>query len=266
MELLTSPEAWFSLLALSAMEIVLGIDNIIFITILSGRLPKAQQPLARRLGLMFALASRLGLLFAISWVMKLTEPLFTVVIPWSGKSLILGIGGLFLLYKATHEIYENVERPSEHQAEDVAPLMADAEEKSSRRDKAKMFAGILVQITLLDIVFSLDSVITAVGMASQIPTMVAAMIIAVAVMLIFAGLIGDFVQKHASIRVLALAFLVLIGVMLMVEATGTHISKGIIYFAMAFSLGIEVLNMRMRSRRQRVLDEMKAAELKAAET
>ena len=260
LELLSSPEAWISFLTLAVMEIILGIDNIIFITILSGRLPPEAQNTARRLGLGGALVTRLLLLFAITWVMKLTDPLFTVVVPWSGKDLILFFGGLFLLYKATHEIYENVERPAEHQPEDVGPLMAEVEEKRAKRDVRRQLTAVVVQIMLLDIVFSLDSVITAVGMANQIPVMVAAMLTAVAVMMIFAGPVGNFVQKHASIRVLALAFLMLIGAMLIGESTGAHVGKGYIYFAMSFSLGIELLNMRMRSRRQKALEQMGASQ------
>lgn len=256
LDLLTSPETWISLATLAAMEIVLGIDNIVFITVLTARLPAEAQTTARRLGLGGALLTRLTLLFGITWVMQLTEPLFTLVVPWNGKNLILFVGGLFLLYKATHEIYENVERPAEHQPEDVGPVMAEVEEKLARREQRRQLVGVVIQIMLLDVVFSLDSVITAVGMANDIPVMVAAMVIAVAVMMAFAGPVGDFVQRHASIRVLALAFLVLIGAMLVGESTGAHVGKGYIYFAMAFSLGIELLNMRMRSRHRKALDAL----------
>ncbi|MBM4270009.1 MAG: TerC family protein [Deltaproteobacteria bacterium] len=248
LELLMDPEAWVSLLVLSAMEIVLGIDNIVFITILAGRLPPDQQAGARRLGLAVALVSRLVLLAAIAWVMRLTEPLFFLFVEWSGKDLILLGGGLFLLYKATHEIYENVERPDEHQPQAVAPQMAQNAERSSR----KLYFSLMSQVILLDLVFSLDSVITAIGMAKHIPIMVAAMLIAVGVMMAFAGPLGDFVQKHPSMRILALAFLILIGVMLIVESTGQHVSKGYIYAAMAFSLLVELLNLRRRSRAQRL--------------
>ena len=243
LELLTSPEAWISLVVLAVMEIILGIDNIAFITILCARLPKEQQKSARQLGLGVALLSRLALLAAISWVMRLTEPLFTLVRPWTGKDLILVAGGLFLIYKATHEIYENVERPEEHQPQHVAP------ELSKRRGRG--YAAIVFQVMLLDIVFSLDSVITAVGMAEHIPVMVAAMIIAVGVMVIFAGPIGDFIIKRPSVRILALSFLVLIAVALIMEGTGAHVSKSYIYASMAFSLAIELLNVRRQSRAQR---------------
>ena len=245
LELLSDPQAWISLAVLSVMEIILGIDNIAFISILCGRLPKEQQPSARRLGLGVALLARLGLLGAITWVMRLTEPLFELVRPWSGKDLILVSGGIFLLYKATHEIYENVERPGEHQPQHSGAHIAEAKSKKNQ------YASIIFQVMLLDIVFSLDSVITAVGMAEHVPVMVVAMLIAVGVMMIFAGPIGDFIIAHPSVRVLALAFLLLIAVALVMEGTGAHVSKGYIYAAMAFSLGIELLNMRMRSRVQR---------------
>ncbi len=250
-ELLTSPETYVSLLVLSAMEIVLGIDNIVFIAILCGRLPADRQLFARRLGLIVALGARLGLLFAISWVMRLTETLFVLLRPWTGKDLILLGGGIFLLYKATHEIYENVERPDEHQPAGAAPAMAREAEAAAASRRRSLLVGILLQITVLDIVFSLDSVITAVGMVDEVPVMVAAMLISVAVMLAFAGPIGDFVQSHPSIRILALAFLMLIAVMLVAEATGQHVSKGYIYSAMGFSLAVELLNLRMKSRKMR---------------
>ena len=242
LELLTSPEAWISLVVLSAMEIVLGIDNIAFITILCARLPAEQQRGARRLGLGVALLSRLGLLSVISFVMRLTEPLFTLGRPWTGKDLILCGGGVFLLYKATHEIYENVERPEEHQPQHVAPQI---------RKRGASYASIIFQVMLLDIVFSLDSVITAVGMAEHIPVMVLAMLIAVGVMVVFAGPIGDFIIRRPSVRILALSFLVLIAVALLMEGTGAHVSKGYIYASMAFSLVIELLNVRRQSRAQR---------------
>jgi predicted tellurium resistance membrane protein TerC len=243
LELLTSPEAWISLAVLSAMEIVLGIDNIAFITILCSRLPAEQQRSARQLGLGVALVARLGLLSIITFVMRLTEPLFTLGRPWTGKDLILCGGGLFLLYKATHEIYENVERPEEHQPQHVAPELS--------KKRGVSYASIIVQIMLLDIVFSLDSVITAVGMAEHIPVMVAAMLIAVGVMVAFAGPIGDFIIRRPSVRILALSFLVLIAVALIMEGTGAHVSKGYIYASMAFSLVIELLNVRRHSRAQR---------------
>ncbi len=245
-ELLSSPEAWVSLLVLSLMEVVLGIDNIVFITILCGRLPREQQLSARRAGLFVALFARLALLSTISWIMHLEQTLFTLGVDWTGKRLILALGGLFLLYKATREIYENVEIPEEH-----GQSLGSGAAQAARRG-APTYAGIIVQIMILDIVFSLDSVITAVGMAEDIEVMVAAMLIAVGVMIIFAGPLGDFIEDHPSVRVLALAFLMLIGVMLVVEGTGQHVSKGYIYSAMGFSLFVQMLNLRMdRKRRER---------------
>ena len=243
-ELLSSPEAWVSLLVLSLMEVVLGIDNIVFITILCGRLPREQQLSARRLGLGVALIARLVLLSAISWIMALEQTLFTVVVPWSGRNLILAFGGLFLLYKATKEIYENVEHADEHGPPDSGSAEGGGGKKVS-------YAGIIAQVMVLDIVFSLDSVITAVGMAEHIEVMVVAMLIAVTVMMIFAGPLGDFIEDHPSVRVLALAFLVLIGVMLIAEGTGAHVSKGYIYSAMGFSLFVQMLNLRMDRNRGR---------------
>ena len=233
LELLIRPETYISLLTLTAMEVVLGIDNIVFISILTGKLPPAQQPLARRLGLSLALVFRLGLLFAISWVMGLTAPLFAVLgKAFSGRDLILLGGGFFLLAKATHEIHAKLE-------------VAHADRTGPAG--AATFGLIFVQILALDIVFSLDSVITAVGMAQHIFVMVIAMVAAVGVMLVFAGPIGDFVTRHPSMQILALSFLLLIGVMLVAEGMGQHIGKGYIYFAMAFSLGVELLNMRLRT-------------------
>ncbi len=242
-ELLSNPEAWISLLVLAVMEIVLGIDNIVFITILCSRLPKERQLSARRLGLSVALLSRLALLLTISWVMRLKDTLFHFVVDWSGKDLILVGGGLFLLYKATHEIYVNVEHPDHA---DGKP----ADEQEAQPKKKVSYAGIVAQVMVLDIVFSLDSVITAVGMAQHVEVMIAAMVIAVAVMMLFAGPIGDFIEKHPSVRLLALAFLVLIGVMLLVEGTGGHVSKGYIYAAMGFSLFVQLLNVRRDSKRK----------------
>jgi predicted tellurium resistance membrane protein TerC len=231
LELLTDPEAYISLASLTAMEIVLGIDNIVFISILAGKLPPEQQEKARRLGLSLALLMRLGLLFAIAWVMGLTAPLFEVLgKSFSGRDLILLGGGLFLVAKATHEIHDKLEV-----AHDKRVIGG-----------ASQFGMILVQILLLDIVFSLDSVITAVGMAKHISIMMIAMVVAVGVMLVFAGQIGDFVNRHPTMKILALSFLLLIGVMLLAEGMGQHIGKGYIYFAMAFSLGVELINMRVR--------------------
>jgi predicted tellurium resistance membrane protein TerC len=232
---LANPDTYVSLLTLTAMEVVLGIDNVVFISILVGKLPAEQQPKARQIGLALALVMRLGLLFAISWVMGLTAPLFGVFgREFSGRDLILLGGGLFLLAKATHEIYDKLE--VEH-------------EERARAGGKSAFGMILAQIIALDIVFSLDSVITAVGMAQQLFVMVIAMVAAVGVMLVFAGRIGDFVNRHPSMKILALSFLLLIGVMLVAEGMGQHVGKGYIYFAMAFSLGVELLNMRLRRKR-----------------
>jgi predicted tellurium resistance membrane protein TerC len=231
LELLTQPETWISLATLSAMEVVLGLDNIVFLSILVGRLPPAQQPSARRIGLLLALVTRLGLLFAISSVMGLTAPFFTVLgHAVSGRELILFGGGLFLIGKATFEIHDKLET----------------------RGHAPASAGhgtywlVIAQVALLDVVFSLDSVITAVGMARALPVMVAAMLVAVGVMLVFAGAVGQFVDRHPTMKMLALSFLILIGVMLVAEGLGQHIDKGYIYFAMAFSLLVELLNLRLR--------------------
>jgi predicted tellurium resistance membrane protein TerC len=227
-----SAEGWISLLSLSAMEIVLGIDNIVFLSILSGKLPVAQQPKARRLGLLLALVMRLGLLFTISWMMRLTAPLFSVLgNEISGRDLILLVGGLFLVGKSVHEIHDKLE--VQHEPSGVPARGAS-------------FAAILVQIVLLDIVFSLDSVITAVGMAPSIVVMMLAMIIAVGVMMVFAEPIGAFVERHPTMKILALSFLMLIGVVLVADGMGQHISKGYIYFAMTFALLVEMINLRVR--------------------
>ena len=233
LELLSSPEAWISLATLAAMEIVLGIDNIVFLSILAGRLPKERQPAARRIGLAVALGTRLLLLLAITWVMGLTKGLFTFLgHGWSGRDLILLAGGLFLLAKATMEIHDKLE--VKH-----GPELAGGGERAS-------FWLVIAQIGVLDLVFSLDSVITAVGMARHLAVMVAAMVLAVGVMLVFAGAIGDFVERHPTMKMLALSFLLLIGIMLVAESFGKHVEKGYIYFAMAFSFGVELLNLRMR--------------------
>jgi len=232
LDLLSSPEAWISLATLAAMEVVLGIDNVVFLTILAGKLPAGQQPKARKLGLAFALVTRLGLLFAITWVMGLTRELFAVAgHGFSGRDLILLGGGLFLIGKATVEIHDKLE-------------VAHPEELKSGGGAS--FWLTVAQIGVLDIVFSLDSVITAVGMAKDLPVMVAAMVVAMGVMMLSAGAIGDFVERHPTMKILALSFLILIGVMLTAESFGRHVEKGYIYFAMAFSLGVELLNMRLR--------------------
>lgn len=233
-ELFSTPDAWISVAILAALEIVLGIDNIVFITIVSGGLPKEKRPTARRVGLALALITRLLLLASLSWVMSLTTPLFSALgHEVTGRDLILILGGLFLIGKATIEIYDNVEGDNLQSVEDAA-----------RTSKTMM--SVLIQIMLLDIVFSLDSVITAIGMVDHLSIMVIAVILAMIVMIIFANPVGDFVERHPSIKILALAFLVLIGVMLTAEGTGRHVEKGYIYFAMAFSLVIELLNMRYR--------------------
>jgi len=238
MEWLSDPQAWISLLTLTGLEIVLGIDNIIFISILASKLPKEQQAKARQLGLMLALITRILLLCGIAWMAKLTTPLFTVIGHGvSGRDLILIIGGLFLLVKSTMEIHEKLEG---HDG-GANPTKAAAK-----------FAHVLVQIMLLDIVFSLDSVITAVGMAQHLPVMIIAVILAMGVMLLAAGSISDFVNKHPTLKILALSFLILIGVTLVAEGTGAHISKGYVYFAMAFSFGVEMLNLRLRKKTQPV--------------
>ncbi|HZN45147.1 MAG TPA: TerC family protein [Nitrospiraceae bacterium] len=233
-EWLANPHAWIALGTLTALEIVLGIDNIIFISILVGRLPEKQRTLARKMGLGLAMIARLALLFSISWVMGLTEPWFTVFAQAiSGRDLILIGGGLFLLAKATHEIHNSLEGLEENGDTGVAATMG----------------MVLLQIALLDIVFSLDSVITAVGLVEQVSVMAIAIILAVLVMLMAAKGIGDFVDEHPTIKILALAFLLLVGVTLMMEGFDVHVPKGYIYFAMAFSVAVEMLNIRMRKKR-----------------
>jgi predicted tellurium resistance membrane protein TerC len=226
-----------ALVTLTAMEIVLGVDNVVFIAILTGRLPKRQQLRASRLGLGLALGIRILLLLAITWIMGLTRPLFSVLgQAVSGRDLILLGGGLFLIFKATWEIYDKVE--------------GDHVEREPRAARTA-FAGVILQILVLDIVFSLDSVITAVGMANDVPIMVVAMVIAMLVMLVSMGAVSGFVQRHPSVKLLALAFLLLIWVMLVAEGMGQHVPKGYIYFAMAFSLFVELLNLRYRKRQRR---------------
>ncbi len=245
MELLADPNVWIAFLMLSALEIVLGVDNIIFISILVGRLPPEMRDKARRLGLGFAMVSRLLLLFSLSWVMGLTADLFNVFGKGiSGRDLVLLFGGLFLLYKASHEIFVEVEAKDQAGPQDVAGTAAAAAATN------KLFWGIIGQIAVIDIVFSLDSVITAVGMVDQISVMVAAVIFSVLVMLVAAKPIGDFVDRHPSVKVLALAFLVMVGMALTAEAFEADIPKGYIYAAMAFSLAVEALNIRARARRK----------------
>ena len=244
MEFLFDPNLWIAFAMLTALEIVLGIDNIIFISILVGRLPPEMRDKARRLGLGFAMFSRLALLFALSWIMGLTADLFVVAdIGISGRDLVLLFGGLFLLYKATHEIFMEVEA-----REDKAPAPTDAQ--ALKASGSRMFWMVIGQIAVIDIVFSLDSVITAVGMVDSIGVMIAAVITSVGVMLIAARPIGEFVDRHASVKVLALAFLVMVGMALTAEAFDQEIPKGYIYAAMAFSLAVEALNIRARAKRQ----------------
>ena len=243
MEYLQDPNIWLAFGMLTALEIVLGIDNIIFISILVGRLPPEQRDKARRVGLGFAMVSRLMLLFTLGWVMGLTADLFSVMgNGFSGRDLVLLFGGLFLLYKSSHEIFVEVEDPDKHRP-DVAPVIAE----TARRT---MYWSIIGQIAIIDIVFSLDSVITAVGMVDQIGVMVAAVVVSVGVMLVAAKPIGDFVDAHPSIKVLALAFLMMIGMALTAEAFDVHMPKGYIYAAMVFSLIVEALNIRSRAKRR----------------
>lgn len=236
MELLADPQIWIAFATLTLLELVLGIDNIIFISILAGKLPPDQQPRARFIGLSLALIMRVVLLFSLSWVMSLTSPLFSVSdLNVSGRDLILIVGGLFLIGKSTHEIHGSLEGEAGHTAKKVYAS----------------FGAVIVQIGLLDIVFSLDSVITAIGMVNQIPVMVAAVVVSIIAMMAFAGTIGNFVQRHPTIKILALAFLLLIGFTLVVEGLHQHIPKGYIYFAMAFSVFVEFLNMRLRKRAEK---------------
>lgn len=236
MEWIADPQAWIALATLTALEIVLGIDNIIFISILVGRLPAEKRELARRLGLGLAMGTRILLLFTLVWMMGLIEPLFSVLgQEISGRDLILLSGGLFLLWKSVHEIHASLEGPEE------APSVKGA--------VAASFGGILVQIAIIDIVFSLDSVITAVGMVDHLPVMVIAIVIAVGIMMIAAKPIGDFVDRHPTIKMLALSFLILVGVALIGESLDFHIPKAYIYFAMAFSVVVEMLNIRIRAKR-----------------
>jgi predicted tellurium resistance membrane protein TerC len=245
MEFLLDPNLWIAFAMLTALEIVLGVDNIIFISILVGRLPVHLRDKARRLGLGFAMVSRLLLLFSLSWVMGLTADLFTVLGQGiSGRDLVLLFGGLFLLWKASHEIFVEVEAQEQH---GPAPVTDEAALKKAGQ---RMFWGVIGQIAVIDIVFSLDSVITAVGMVDQIGVMVAAVVASVGVMLVAAKPIGEFVDRHPSVKVLALAFLVMVGMALTAEAFDAHVPKGYIYAAMAFSLAVEALNIRARAKRR----------------
>ena len=233
MEWISSPESWVALLTLTALEIVLGIDNIIFISIIAGKLPEEQQKLGRQVGLLMAMVTRILLLFSIAWLTRLTAPLFSVFsYDISGRDLILIIGGLFLLGKSTFEIHERLEGEEGHASEKVAASLA----------------GVIFQIMLLDIVFSLDSVITAVGMVDEIFIMVSAVVIAVGIMLFASGPISEFVNDRPTLKILALSFLLLIGFSLVADGLGLHIPKGYIYFAMGFSVFVEVINLQVRSK------------------
>ena len=242
LDLLTNPQAWIAFATLTALELVLGIDNIIFISILVDKLPRERRNLARRLGLFMAMFMRIGLLLVLAWIVGLIEPLFTVVgQEISGRDLILILGGLFLLWKSTGEIHQSLE---------------GAEGHSSSAVKAT-FAAVIVQIMLVDIVFSLDSIITAVGMVDDVRVMIAAVVASVALMMLFAGPIGEFVSAHPTVKMLALAFLVVVGVVLIAEGFDHHVPKGYVYFGMAFAFAVEMLNIRMRKR------AMKTAHLSA---
>jgi predicted tellurium resistance membrane protein TerC len=233
MDWITDPQGWIALATLAALEVVLGIDNIIFISILSGKLPAAQQEKARKIGLMTAMLGRIGLLFSLVWIMRLTTPLFSFLGHGiSGRDLILIAGGLFLMTKSTHEIHEKLEGEEGEASAKVPPS----------------FSGVILQILILDIVFSLDSVITAVGMVSQIGIMITAVILSVGFMMFFSGAISDFVHRHPTLKMLALSFLLLIGLTLVAEGLGQHIPKGYVYFAMAFSVFVEALNLRSKRR------------------
>jgi len=230
MDWIGDPQAWIGLITLTALEVVLGIDNVIFISILAGKLPAHQQGRARRLGLVAAMGTRILLLLSLAWIMKLTNPLFSIwKYDFSGRDLILLIGGLFLLAKSTHEIHGKLEG-----------------EDATTTARATSFASVIIQITLLDIVFSLDSVITAVGMISEVSIMITAIVIAVVVMMAFAGVISDFVERHPTVKMLALSFLLMIGLLLVADGLGHHIPKGYAYFAMGFSVFVEMLNLRAR--------------------
>ncbi len=238
MELLTDPQAWIAFATLTALELVLGIDNIIFISILVDKLPPEKRELARRIGLFMAMFMRIGLLLLLSVIVGLVAPLFTVFgQDISGRDLILILGGLFLIWKSTGEIHQSLEGEEAHTSSSTANTMT----------------SVILQIMVIDLVFSLDSIITAVGMVDEVAIMIAAVITSVGLMMLFAKGIGEFVSNHPTIKMLALAFLVVVGVVLMAEGLGHHVPKGYIYFAMAFSLGVELLNIRFRKRAKTVV-------------
>src|SRR3982751_1631538 len=233
LELLTDPQAWIALATLTALELVLGIDNIVFISILVDKLPPVQRERARRLGLFMAMFMRIGLLMVLAWIVGLVAPLFTLLgQPISGRDLILIAGGLFLIYKATGEIHQSLEGEEGHASSAVHAT----------------FTAVILQIMVVDLVFSLDSIITAVGMVDRIEVMIAAVVLSVGLMMVFAASIGRFVSEHPTIKMLALSFLVVVGVTLIAEGFDHHVPKGYIYFAMAFSVGVEMLNIRMRKK------------------
>ena len=233
MDLLLNPEIWIAFFTLTALELVLGIDNIIFISILVDKLPRERQETARRIGLFLAMFMRIGLLLLLSWIVGLVEPVFTVFDhPISGRDLILIGGGLFLIWKSTGEVHQ----------------LLEGEEGEESRKVASSFTGVILQIMLIDLVFSLDSIITAVGMVSEVAVMIAAVVASVGLMMVFASHIGRFVSDHPTIKMLALSFLVVVGVVLIADGFGHHVPKGYIYFAMAFSVGVEMLNIRMRKK------------------
>ena len=235
MDWITNPEIWISLVTLTILEIVLGIDNIVFISILASRLPPAEQPRARTVGLAVALVTRILLLLSITWVMRLTQPLFAVLNrSFSGRDLILIVGGVFLLWKSTHEIHNNLE----------------GEEATRPVGGTRTFTEVIVQIAVIDVVFSLDSVITAVGMARHLSVMIAAIVVAIGVMLVAVAPISAFVERHPTVKMLALAFLLLLGVTLIADGLGQHVPRGYIYFAMGFSVFVEYLNLRAARKRR----------------
>jgi predicted tellurium resistance membrane protein TerC len=239
LELLTDPQVWIAFLTLTALELVLGIDNIIFISILVDKLPPEKREFARRIGLFMAMFMRIGLLLVLAWIVGLVEPLFTVLgQAISGRDLILILGGLFLVYKSTTEIHGSLE----------------GEEGEASGKVASTFAGVILQIMIIDLVFSLDSIITAVGMVDDVRVMIAAVVASVALMMLFAGPIGRFVSNHPTIKMLALSFLVVVGVVLIAEGFDHHVPKGYVYFAMAFSVGVEMLNITMRKRSRKPVD------------
>ncbi len=239
LEFLLSPEIWIAFFTLTALELVLGIDNIIFISILVDKLPKEQQELARKIGLFLAMFMRIALLLLLSWIVGLTEPVLTLFdYGISGRDLILIAGGLFLIWKSTGEVHQ----------------LLEGEEGSESAKVASSFAGVIAQIMVIDLVFSLDSIITAVGMVSQVGVMIAAVVTSVGLMMLFAKSIGEFVSNHPTIKMLALSFLVVVGVVLIADGFGHHVPKGYIYFAMAFSVGVEMLNIRMRKKAAKPVD------------